>query len=234
MDDRRLLKVVYDILLDHYCNLFVNDDTVLGDTSRSFVFPAETRFSGKIPQIKRLLSMWDVLQQCVQSAEYRVHAVWIWKCHMFTPHIVVCTGNTYDEHSCCHVTVVCSRDVVTSACGRKFTNCVQVKGDVQVLNLWWTCRTTRRRRKRALCIIITGRRSWAVTSQTPLTLFCIYNSLTKVGVLHTIRIHPTSCCPSEKLRALLCLDKLMISSGGLWDCYQSINLSNSGYENGSL
>ena len=39
-------------------------------TSRAFIFPAETRFAGKLLQIKRFLSMKSALQQCVLSAQY--------------------------------------------------------------------------------------------------------------------------------------------------------------------
>ena len=39
-------------------------------TSRSFIFPAETRFGGKLLQLKRFLSMRDALQQLVESEEY--------------------------------------------------------------------------------------------------------------------------------------------------------------------
>ena len=39
-------------------------------TTRAFIFPAETRFAGKLLQIKRFFSMKSALQQCVLSAEY--------------------------------------------------------------------------------------------------------------------------------------------------------------------
>ena len=39
-------------------------------STRAFIFPAETRFGGKLLQIKRFLSMRDVLQQLVESEEY--------------------------------------------------------------------------------------------------------------------------------------------------------------------
>ena len=39
-------------------------------TTRSFIFPAETRFAGKLLQIKRFLSMKSALQQCVRSSQY--------------------------------------------------------------------------------------------------------------------------------------------------------------------
>ena len=39
-------------------------------SSRSFIFPAETRFAGKLLQLKRFLSMRDALQQLVESEEY--------------------------------------------------------------------------------------------------------------------------------------------------------------------
>ena len=39
-------------------------------TTRAFIFPAETRFAGKLLQIKRFLSMKSALQQCVLSAQY--------------------------------------------------------------------------------------------------------------------------------------------------------------------
>ena len=39
-------------------------------TSRAFFFPADTRFAGKLLQIKRFLDMQGALQQCVMSAEY--------------------------------------------------------------------------------------------------------------------------------------------------------------------
>ena len=39
-------------------------------SSRSFIFPAETRFGGKLLQLKRFLSMRDALQQLVESEEY--------------------------------------------------------------------------------------------------------------------------------------------------------------------
>ena len=38
--------------------------------SRAFIFPAETRFAGKLLQLKRFLSMKNALQQLVQSAQY--------------------------------------------------------------------------------------------------------------------------------------------------------------------
>ena len=39
-------------------------------TGRAFIFPSETRFAGKLLQIKRFLSMKSALQQCVLSAQY--------------------------------------------------------------------------------------------------------------------------------------------------------------------
>ena len=39
-------------------------------TDRSFIFPAETRFAGKLLQIKRFLDMKAALRQCVNSAQY--------------------------------------------------------------------------------------------------------------------------------------------------------------------
>ena len=39
-------------------------------TERSFIFPADTRFAGKLLQIKRFLDMKEALQQCVSSAQY--------------------------------------------------------------------------------------------------------------------------------------------------------------------
>ena len=40
-------------------------------TTRAFIFPAETRFAGKLLQIKRFLSLRDAIQRLVQSSEYR-------------------------------------------------------------------------------------------------------------------------------------------------------------------
>ena len=40
------------------------------ETERSFIFPADTRFAGKLLQIKRFLDMKEALQQCVNSAQY--------------------------------------------------------------------------------------------------------------------------------------------------------------------
>ena len=40
-------------------------------TTRSFIYPAETRFGGKLLQMKRFLSMKLALQQLVQSNQYR-------------------------------------------------------------------------------------------------------------------------------------------------------------------
>jgi len=39
-------------------------------TSRSFTFPAETRFAGKLLQIRRFLSMREVVQELVTSEDY--------------------------------------------------------------------------------------------------------------------------------------------------------------------
>ena len=41
-------------------------------TSRSFVFPAETRFAGKLLQFRRFLDMKDALQSVVRSEQYRL------------------------------------------------------------------------------------------------------------------------------------------------------------------
>ena len=41
------------------------------DSSRAFIFPAETRFAGKLLQIKRFLSMREALELVVESAQYR-------------------------------------------------------------------------------------------------------------------------------------------------------------------
>ena len=38
--------------------------------TRSFIFPTETRFGGKLLQIKRFLSLRDVLQRLFESEEY--------------------------------------------------------------------------------------------------------------------------------------------------------------------
>ena len=40
-------------------------------TTRSFIFPAETRFAGKLLQIKRFLLMKDALQTLVRGEEYQ-------------------------------------------------------------------------------------------------------------------------------------------------------------------
>ena len=40
-------------------------------STRAFIFPSETRFAGKLLQIKRFLSMKEALQELVRSAEYR-------------------------------------------------------------------------------------------------------------------------------------------------------------------
>ena len=50
-------------LLQHFCVKHYG-------TSRSFIYPAETRFAGKLLQIKRFMSMGRALKQCVMSAEY--------------------------------------------------------------------------------------------------------------------------------------------------------------------
>ena len=38
-------------------------------STRNFIFPAETRFAGKLLQIKRFFNMKSALQQCVLSAQ---------------------------------------------------------------------------------------------------------------------------------------------------------------------
>lgn len=40
-------------------------------STRAFIYPADTRFAGKLLQIKRFLSMKDALRELVRSAEYR-------------------------------------------------------------------------------------------------------------------------------------------------------------------
>ena len=39
-------------------------------STRAFISPSETRFGGKLLQIKRFLSLRDALQQLVESEEY--------------------------------------------------------------------------------------------------------------------------------------------------------------------
>ena len=51
-------------LLQRFCQEHYN-------SSRAFIWPAETRFAGKLLQIKRFLDMRDALQSCVQSAQYK-------------------------------------------------------------------------------------------------------------------------------------------------------------------
>ena len=50
-------------LLQIFCKKHYN-------TTRNFIYPAETRFAGKLLQIKRFLSMKQAMQSCVESAQY--------------------------------------------------------------------------------------------------------------------------------------------------------------------